>query len=434
MTHLGAGYADRVITSALGLELSGYGFYLERRAESVLDDLRVRALILDDGAVRLALISFDLIGFAVDFADRLRRAVSEAVSIEPRNILLACTHTHTGPATQALRGIGEVDAAYLASLPGAAVEAAAAALSDVAESELWFGFEAVEAIGFNRRLATFEGIDPLLKTARFKRKDGEIFLLNYACHPVTLGRDARVSGDWPGAAVRALEARGRRALVFQGFCGDIDPVTNLNRWGRGTEEDLGLYGEILAGRALKSAALGGRIEGTNAPARGRPAGRALAAAEARVRVPLEVPPAGEIETLAALFRARNQRFPAADRFASEWAESAPTRRGELAEMPYLDNVPVQAMAIGGLKIIAFPGEVFTAYSVALKKEFPTLFPIGYANGNIGYLPSRAAFEDPDDYAAVFAPMFYGAFPFTLDLPALLISTARRLLLNLGTQY
>ena len=159
----------------------------------------------------------------------------------------------------------------MGTLLRATEEAAVAALADARESDFSFVSEALEPIGFNRRTGNFDGIDPYLKVASFNRPDGRLFLLNYACHAVTLGRKPVVSADWPGAAVRALEARGHRALLLQGFCGDVDPVTNLNRWGEGTEEDLELYGEMIAGRAAKAAR--SRRQGPDGrAARGREAG------------------------------------------------------------------------------------------------------------------------------------------------------------------
>jgi len=400
----------------LGVELSGYGFYLGRRAESVRDDLKVRSLFLQAGDSGLVLMSADLIGFSVEFSDGLRRAVARSVHVPVANVLLACTHTHTGPATIPLPGIGEMDESYMGTLPDAMSQAARAAVSDAREASFSIASEAVEPIGFNRRTGTFDGIDPTLNVASFTRTDGKIFLMNYACHAVTLGRAPEVSADWPGAAVRAIEARGHRALLFQGFCGDIDPVTNLNRWGDGSTEDLKLYGEILAGRALKGERHSPPSIDTD-----------IRSLEKRIRVPLAVPARGAIETQAAFFLEKNSGFPKADRFAAEWKKIAHDHYDKIAAAPYIDDVPVQAISVGAMKIIAFPAEVFSAYSLILKKEFPGLFTFGYANGDIGYLPSESAFADPGDYAANCAPMFYTAFPFTPDVPKLLVSTARELL-------
>lgn len=432
MPSLAAGYGEKTITPPLGLELSGYGFYLERRAEGVLDDLKVRAVVISDGSLRFTLISLDLVGLTVAFADALRREAAAAVGISPQNILLACTHTHTGPATQPLRGIGEVDEEYLATLPAAVSGAAAAAADDVREADFVFSAEALEPIGYNRRKATFDGIDPYLRAASFVRSDGEILLLNYACHAVTMGRIPSVSADWPGAAVRAVEGRGRRrAIVFQGFCGDIDPVTNLNKWGAGTKEDLAMYGEIVASRAIKSLERA-REAGRTRDAGMRHSGTAslLRVTQTRIRVPLSVPPRDRIGDTAALFLKYNSGFPLSDRFAAEWTAAAAENHARLAAHPFVDGVPIQAITFGGLKLIALPGEVFSSYSLDLGRDFPGVFTVGYANGNIGYLPSRSAFDEPGDYACACAPMFYTIFPFTRDLPEIILGAARDVLRSL----
>jgi hypothetical protein len=437
---LSAGYGEKVITPPLGVELSGYGFYLERRAEGILDDLKARAIVLAEGAAtRLALVSLDLVGLTVAFADGLRRDAAAALDMPTRNVLISCTHTHTGPATQPLRGIGEVDEAYMATLSGAVSAAVVAAARDMRVARLAFAAEAIEPIGYNRREKNFAGIDPFLRTARLARggqDEGDIFLLNYACHAVTMGRIPKVSADWPGAAVSALERRGHRAVVFQGFCGDIDPVTNLNRWGAGTREDLALYGEIIAARAEKAVALARQdvdpqdagSEATGVTSRQTPP--LLRSAEMRLRVPLAVPSRDRIEETAALFLRYNSGFPLSERFAAEWTAAAHGNHEALAASPFVDDVPIQAMAIGGMKLLAIPGEVFSSYSLDLGKDRPGLFTVGYANGNIGYLPSRSAFDEPGDYACACAPMFYTVFPFTRDLPAIILDAARKVLRSL----
>jgi hypothetical protein len=419
MAKLKAGYGEKVITPPLGAELSGYGFYLERKAESVLDDLKARALFLDDGGQRLLLISCDLVGFAVSAADAIRKAVSNAAKVPVSNIMLACTHTHTGPATLPLPGIGEMDPGYMKALPAAIAEAAENAAADASSARFSYSFEALEPLGYNRRNDSFEDVDPYLKIAYFESGRGDILLLSYACHAVILGRTTQVSADWPGAAVRAVEATGRRAMVLQGFCGDIDPVTQMNRWGEGSAEDLALYGRIIADRALKS-----RRYATTAP------DAHLRTAERRIQLPLAVPPRERIDDIGKFFLDKNRRFPLADRFEREWRETAYGAHAALALKPSVDDIPVQTIDIGGLEIIGLPGEVFSRFGLNLKKTHPALVPVGYANGDIGYFPSRRAFDDPGDYAAYCAPMFYTVFPFTSDLEDIITKASLDILAEL----
>jgi len=441
MAKLQAGYGEKVITPPMGVELSGYGFYLKRKAESVLDDLKARALYLDDGGRRIMLISCDLVGLTVSVSDGIRGAVSKAAGIPTANIMLACTHTHTGPATMPLPGIGEIDPGYMKSLPDAIVAAASSAVADAAPAEFSYSFEALEPLGYNRRDGSFEGIDPYLKIAYFEHGSagGDILLLSYACHAVILGRATRVSADWPGAAVRAVEATGRRAIFFQGFCGDIDPVTQLNRWGEGTADDLALYGRIVSDRAAKSRRYAAEPvasghSGAEAGAGGGAGGGALLRiTERRVRIPLSVPPKKKIGRMAALFLEKNSGFPMAERFAEEWKKTALESHEALAARPYVEGVPIQAVGIGGLEIIGLPGEAFSLFGTSLKESYPTLVPVGYANGDIGYFPTRGAFEDPGDYACYCAPMFYTVFPFTPDIEDILLRASRDVLDDLKEQ-
>ena len=61
----------------------------------------------------MILISCDLIGFSVEFSDGVRERIASAFDLPRENILLACTHTHSGPATAPLESLGALDPEYL---------------------------------------------------------------------------------------------------------------------------------------------------------------------------------------------------------------------------------------------------------------------------------------------------------------------------------
>jgi len=414
--NLRAGYGERIITPPLGVDLCGYGFYLDRKADNVLDDLKVRALYLSDGDRALILIVCDLIGLTVDFSDRIRAEVASAHRIPASHVLLACTHTHSGPAAQPLPGLGEVDAAYMKSVAKRIIEAAGEAVDDSLPSEFRFAFEAIEPIGYNRRDNDFRDIDPRLRAVIFKTERAKIYLLNYACHPVVFGPRKDISADWPGAWIREIEKDGHRAVFFQGFCGDIDPVTQMNRWGQGTPEDLQFYGDFLKRRLDKAEKFAEVQDRTG-----------LAAAEKRIRLPLNIYGKRDIEREAAAFRKKYSQFPGAEKFAGEWRAGALANFRARQKTPFLENVPIQAMAFGPLKILGLPGEVFCRIGLKLQKAFAPLVPIGYANGSIGYIPSRNAYRDGSDYACYCAPMFYQGFPFTPDIERIILGESRQVL-------
>jgi hypothetical protein len=414
-----AGYAEKKVTPPLGIDLTGFGFYLHRRAESVLDDLKVRALSLRDTTHGLILITCDLLGFTVPFSDKIRSRIASDQKMPPQNILLSCTHTHSGPATQPLPGLGKVDPDYLRHLGQAIKEAAAEASASLEEAKFGFHFEAAEPIGYNRRLRNFEEVDPWLKAAIFKQKRRKIFLLSYACHPVTLGPTKEISADWPGALIREIEGRGHCGLVFQGFCGDIDPVTYLNRRLGATKEDIALSGKILAERALKCE----RYVSFEA----RPK---LRAAEKRIRLPLQVFPKSGLEQETRAAVEATKKFPRAGRIIRSWRRKVEKCHAVFSRAPWLEDVPVQALGIGDLRILGLPGEVFSGLGMRLREKWPSLMTIGYANGNAGYLPTREAFRTPNDYACYCAPQFYSVFPFSPETESVLFRAGNALLSSL----
>ena len=418
MSGLRIGYGERVVSPPLGLDLSGYGFYLGRKAGGVLDDLKVRALVLSNGGRPLVVVGCDLIGLPVAAADGFRTGIAADLGTDPCRVLLACSHTHSGPATESLPGLGGRDPAQMDRVRAAVLGAAADAAADLRDARFGFAFEAVEPLGYNRRRGDFRDIDPWLKALVFRTKGRLTFLFNYACHPVVLGRTADVSADWPGAAVRAVEQSGHRAVFLQGFCGDIDPVTQMSRWGQGTAADLGLYGEIIALRLEKAA---------DEAAAGETRSTSLDAAEERIEVPLHVPARAEIERRARSFAQNYAAFPGGGKFAAAWRERALRKRARAAKSPAVRNVPVQALRIGPVRILGFPGEPFCGTGLRLRKRHDPLLPVGYANGLIGYIPTRAAYRDPSDYASSCAPMFFQTFPFRPDVERVFLDAGRRLL-------
>src|SRR5699024_8955841 len=92
---LRVGVAVRDITPPVGYRMSGY-FY-ERPSTGTHDPLLAKAIILEQGTERAALVFCDLIGISRTVSDEARKTASEKTEIPVENILIAATHSHTGP-------------------------------------------------------------------------------------------------------------------------------------------------------------------------------------------------------------------------------------------------------------------------------------------------------------------------------------------------
>jgi hypothetical protein len=53
--------------------------------------------------------------------------------------------------------------------------------------------------------------------------------------------------------------------------------------------------------------------------------------------------------------------------------------------------------------------------------------VGLANRDIGYLPTRRAFNTAGDYACYFAPKFCSLFPFSPAIESILLRASREIL-------
>jgi hypothetical protein len=223
-----AGAARIDITPETGVELMGYGARVGQ-ALGVHDPLHARALFLRSETGPAALIvSADLCLMAPQQADEIRAAISAEARLRPEQVLVGCTHTHSGPDT----GLGALMAGrplpeHCAAVLGGLVRAGSAAVAAAEPAALgWSRAEA--AIGRNRRTADGP-VNAQILVLRVDRRDGRplAVLFHHGCHGTVLGHDnLEISADWPGVAAARIEAEtGAIALFSLGAHADIDPRT-----------------------------------------------------------------------------------------------------------------------------------------------------------------------------------------------------------------
>ncbi len=98
------------------------GDFTGRLARSVASDLTARALVLDDGESKLALVVLDLIIVTAELVATARERIATLTGIAPDRVMISATHTHTGPALWTA-GNETPDSSYVSSLPAKIAEA-----------------------------------------------------------------------------------------------------------------------------------------------------------------------------------------------------------------------------------------------------------------------------------------------------------------------
>lgn len=213
----GAARVDITPDKDAALLMSGYAGRTEGH-KGIHDNLYARALVLDDGAAQVALVTCDLIGFPHALWEKIVERVSRETGISVPHILLAGTHTHGAP-TPAGRGpISAKQAAYSDKVEEAVAAAVRQAKAALEPARVGFGTGRA-SVAVNRRARMADGrwwlgqnpdgpTDRTVAVVKFETPAGRpiAILVNYGVHGVVMGpRNLEITADLPGAASRFIE-------------------------------------------------------------------------------------------------------------------------------------------------------------------------------------------------------------------------------------
>ncbi len=427
-----AGVARRVITPPMGVELAGLGYYLNRTAERVRDDLTATALVVgDDKDECVAVVALDLMYNDAAFTRNIREQVVSETNLRPEAICVNCSHSHNAPTAGFIRGAGEINAAYLDFAAKEAAVALIEAWKARQPANLRVGQGELVGMTFNR--TRDDGpVNTRVSVLRADAIDGKALAVavNFHSHCTAhMEVDLHaVSRDWPGEVVDQIEAAlpGAMAMYWQGTCGDVNFRREYNGTERRFEPARAITKVALEAfdnaRPVEAFGVGAVIQKVVLPTRrwtreeiardreeglhrlktGDTAGWLDGIARTVVNLPARLPLryGGSVEKAVA----------AVSRFAVEWTdEILPV----LESRPETLEVEIQALRIGDVWLAANPSELFTTLGLEVRRRWTEgdLFMLSYANGSIGYLPDAYDVERRT-YAAIQSPKFTGQFPFT----------------------
>ena len=368
MGALSAGASQIDITPAAGahLPMSGYGDRTQGH-EGVHDALYVRALVVDDGSKRAAVVACE----TIFIPDLLWKMVSERVSqrerIPAENLLLTSVHTHGAPALEIADGGKEALTEYGGSVRDAIVEAVRQAAAHLRPARIGFGAGKAN-LNINRRARMADGgywlgynpDGPSDKTVGIVRLEDPsarpiAVLINYSVHGTIMGsHNLQITGDLPGATSRFVESRlgdGAVALWTSGAAGDQNPIHRA----QGSDfEPVAALGMILGEEAV------------------------------RVARTVRMSQYAHIRGAQKVFSCPGQQVM-----------PGPLPRATY-EFKAADPVPIRLslLMIGHVALAGVSGEVLTKIAERLKSESPfsqTLM-LTHCNGSSGYLPDDAAYK------------------------------------------
>ena len=400
MSTLRAGAARANITPPLGCAMAGY--FNQRFAEDVADELQASAVVLTDDDTAVAICVLDIITADRDDLAIAKSRASELTGIPVENIFISCTHTHSGPST--LEHFNSPrEHGYMHWAMERAGDAIKRAWNRLVEAEAGHASGACPQETHNRRWYMKDGtvrMNPGYQNPDAVKPAGptdpEVGLLvvrdldarpiaavaNYSLHYVGGPYDTSISADYFGYFARGLERMAGApfvAMMANGFCGDIN---NCDFTRPAPPMPHPFYQAERVGNRVAAAAYHawqGIRDFSRTPR--------LGAAAAEVTFTRREPTAEELAA------AQQYRSAKTDPDDSDWVYA-----GELlavAQEPLERLTPIQALRVGDLGICGLPGEIFVEYGLQIKQRSPfsRTLTVELANDYIGYCPTDKALAE-----------------------------------------
>lgn len=338
---------------------AGYKMGEAERLTSVVDDLFLRCLSIEKGPARIVFLSLDLIGLFRDFTEELAEKITPQ-KIRFENLLVATTHTHSGPDTMGLWGPSIDQSGYNERygkfLLRACADAVTYAIKSARPANAFLAFEEKNLGVVNYRNPGELNLD--LWRLSFNGKDGHIgSLISYTAQAeLTPRNDDRISAGYPGEACRLLDEKfGGTTLFLLGSCGGMEPEGSEKGY-----DEAHAYGRKLAQEIIRLAQNPRPLRGEN-----------LAVTTTEVELPIE-----------------NPGF-------QMMMESGMIRT---SQRPPMARTTICKAEIGDLTIFALPAESFPGIVSGIGKKGHTLF-INQVNDSLGYLiPLEQFRSEPKEWA------------------------------------
>ncbi len=260
------GLAQVDITPPVGASLVGYK---SRESKSIDMPLRAEAMVCRRGDDAWALVTCDVLGVAANLVAEIRSNVAAVCTIKESAIMISVTHTHSGPNTIARdhSKTEAIDQEYRIGFVEKISQVIIDAFNNAQASSFSFAHGDIPGFAHNRRIqkeddewgnewVDLEGQHPgyvdthlTLLAIRDAQKNIRGLLVNYACHPVTLGpQSLAISPDYVGYLKQAL---GKHfGIDHVAFClagaGNLNPRDCINEETSATKK----MGEELAQKII----------------------------------------------------------------------------------------------------------------------------------------------------------------------------------------
>ena len=412
------GFSRVNITPPLGIRISGY--YVERIADGVLDELYANALAISKNDKVFIMISVDMLGLRDNVLNKIRELVAKNLQICEDSLFIHSTHTHQGPVLAVDDTATEIEKIYTEFLCLKIAGACKLAIDDLCPAKAGYAISKAERVAFNRRYLMKDGstktnpgvnnpdivksiglLDESVNIVRFARENKkDVVLINFADHPDTIGGN-KISGDWPALTRKVFEnaIENTLCITFNGTQGDINHVNVFPKDG-----DLnGMFNDF--------------DDVTRGYAHAKHVANVVAASAMCVYEKVKFVDVEDIGSKITIIDVPTNKAKPEEMEEAYYIDKM-HREGKDAELPYKgmmlttmvagaqrkirllswpESLPLKFSTayIGPIVFAGIPGEPFAGIGIELKKSkgWEMICPCCITNGYMGYFPLKDSYEE-----------------------------------------
>jgi neutral ceramidase len=412
------GAAQVDITPPLGTVINGD--FRAHYANYIHDPLHAKAIVLRNKVLTLAIVVVDICVMPKAYVDQIRQEIAAKLELNFKHILISSTHTHAaGSVAEAY--LSAIDSGYARRLPGMILATVTQAINNLQPAKVGFGQVDVPEHVRSRRyfmdgytpISPVTGKQEAVKTNPFgveqfikgpstptdpgvgfmaiQNLKGEwmALLANYSLHYVGDWENGTISADYFGYFAAGIKEKLNAGSDFVGIMsngtsGDINiwEFIKQENYPEQHFEKSKLIGNNIAQKIYDQLST---FEWQTNPD--------LAIAYQEISLTTRKPNAEELITAKKVVATSNYESLVIDDGGLKKLYAR--EQVLLNEYPESISFPIQVFKIGKGTIGGLGGEIFAETGLNIKKHQLTdnYFTISMANGNCGYVPTAAAFEN-----------------------------------------
>lgn len=409
---LQAGMAEIDITPPIGYRMAGY--FNERFSTATHDPLKAKALVLRQGNEEVAMVFCDLIGLSLHVTKKARELASQRTGIPVSHIVMAATHSHTGPLFDDVRGDYFHQAAlaktgkdphvtidYPAFLTGQLAKVIVHAYKKLQPATLEAGIAQRPGLAFNRRYFMKDGTvrfnpgilnpdivrpagptDPDVGMLIVKNQDGQAMggLTVFAMHCDSIG-GTQYSADYPYYIQQTLRSNFGPDYISAfgaGTCGNINHLDVSKKQSYSGFDVAGRNGDSIGQTVVQNLP---NIKSVEHPS--------LACESHTLMVPFQTVTPDQVTS------ARAEMAHLDDPKTDFETRVKTVQILDLARHGRTWPMEVQVFRLDNdTAMVCLPAEIFVEFGLAIKKASPfkRTFVISICNDRPAYVPTLEAFH------------------------------------------